>query len=119
MQGFACAPLKRVRVGLIGLGSRGMGAALRLPKIPGVELVAVASWGKHLIAPTLALPSTGLWGDIGYVVFRTDADGATASLVQSDFFFQTPTAHPVRPRQWDVRTRENQGKTMRFAFERN
>ena len=42
MQGFACAPLKRVRVGLIGLGSRGMGAALRLPKIPGVELVAVA-----------------------------------------------------------------------------
>lgn len=81
--------------------------------------IAVASWGKHLIAPTLALPSTGLWGDIGYVVFRTDADGATASLVQSDFFFQTPTAHPVRLRQWDVRTRENQGKSMRFAFERN
>ena len=42
MQGFACAPLKKVRVGLIGLGSRGMGAALRLPRIPGVELVAVA-----------------------------------------------------------------------------
>lgn len=81
--------------------------------------IQVASWGEHLICPTLALPSTGLWGDIGYVVFRTDADGATASLVQSDFFFQTPTAHPVRPRQWNVRTRENQGKTMRFAFERN
>ena len=31
MQGFACAPLKRVRVRLIGLGSRGMGATLRLP----------------------------------------------------------------------------------------
>ena len=42
MQGFACAPLKRVRVGIIGLGSRGLAAALRLPKIPGVELVAVA-----------------------------------------------------------------------------
>lgn len=80
--------------------------------------IQVASWGSHLISPTLALPSTGLWGDIGYVVFRTDSDGATASLVQSDFFFQTPTAHPVRPRQWDVRTRENQGKAMRFAFEK-
>lgn len=81
--------------------------------------VAVASWEKHLIAPTLALPSTGLWGDIGYVLFRTDAAGATASLAQSDFFFQTPTAHAARPRFWDCRLRDNQGKTMRFDFERN
>lgn len=42
MQGFSCAPIRKVRVGLIGLGSRGLAAALRLPKIPGVELVAVA-----------------------------------------------------------------------------
>ena len=42
MQGFAAPPLKKVRVGLIGLGSRGMAAALRLPKIPGVTLAAVA-----------------------------------------------------------------------------
>ena len=42
MQGFAAPPMKRVRVGLIGLGSRGMAAALRLPKIPGVELTAIA-----------------------------------------------------------------------------
>ena len=81
--------------------------------------IHVASWGSHLIAPTLALPSTGLWGDIGYVLFRTDACGATASLLQSDFYFQTPTAHAVRPRYWDVRTRDNQGKTMRFSFERS
>lgn len=80
--------------------------------------IAVASWRNHLICPTLALPSTGLWGDIGYVLFRTDANGATASLVQNDFYFQTPTAHATRPRYWDVRIRENQGKTMRFAFER-
>ena len=80
--------------------------------------IAVASWGKHLICPTLALPSTGLWGDIGYVVFRTDADGATAELVQSDFYFQTPTAHAVRPRFWASRVQENQGKSMRFVFEK-
>ena len=42
MQGFAAPPLKKIRVGLIGLGSRGLGAALRLPRIPGVELAAVA-----------------------------------------------------------------------------
>ena len=78
--------------------------------------VRVASWGEHLIVPTLALPSTGLWGDIGYVVFRTTPDGAVAELRQSDFYFQTPTAHEPRPRYWDVRTEENQGKSMRFAF---
>ena len=77
----------------------------------------VASWKQRLIFPVLTLPSTGLWGDIGYVIFRTDAEGATASLVQSDFFFNTPTAHVPRPRYWDVRTRENQGRTMRFVFE--
>ena len=79
----------------------------------------VASWADHAILPTLALPSTGLWGDIGYVLFRTSPDGALAELVQDDFYFQTPTAHAVRPRYWDVRLSENQGKTMRFAFERN
>ena len=80
--------------------------------------IGVASWKKHSILPTLALPSTGLWGDIGYVVFRTDEDGATAELVQSDFYFQTPTSHAVRPRFWTSRVRENQGKSTRFVFEK-
>lgn len=80
--------------------------------------VRVASGIDCVILPTLALPSTGLWCDIGYVRFRTTPDGATAELVQDDFYFNTPTAHPVRPRYWDVRLRENQGKTMEFAFER-
>ena len=79
--------------------------------------VSVASWKQNLIAPTLALPSTGLWGDIGYVLFRTEHDGAVAELVQSDFYFQTPSAYETRPRYWDVRVRENQGKTARFVFE--
>ena len=80
--------------------------------------VGVVSWGRHAILPTLALPSTGLWGDIGYVKFHTSPDGALAELVQDDFYFQTPTAHAVRPAFWDVRLRENQGKQTRFAFER-
>ncbi|MCQ2389946.1 MAG: metallophosphoesterase [Kiritimatiellae bacterium] len=81
--------------------------------------IHVASWRAHQILPTLALPSTGLWGDIGHVLFRTDAEGATASLLQRDFYFQTPTTWPTRPRYWQVRIQENQGKSMRFAFERN
>ena len=71
---------------------------------------------RHTILPTLALPSTGLWGDIGYVKFYTSRSGATAELVQYDFYFQTPTAHATRPAFWDVRLRDNQGKKARFAF---
>ena len=41
MRNFACAPLKRVRVGVVGTGARGGGAVTRLPKVPGVEVVAV------------------------------------------------------------------------------
>ena len=50
MQGFAAPPLKKIRVGLIGLGSRGMGAALRLPRIPGVERAAGAEVREARIA---------------------------------------------------------------------
>ena len=41
MRNFAAAPLKRIRVGIVGCGSRGNGAARRLPKVPGVEVAAV------------------------------------------------------------------------------
>lgn len=39
--GVAYAPLKTVKVGIIGLGMRGPGAVGRLSNIPGVEIVAV------------------------------------------------------------------------------
>ena len=41
MQGFAANPLKKVRVGCVGLGMRGVGAVHRLAAIPGVEVVAL------------------------------------------------------------------------------
>jgi predicted dehydrogenase len=50
MQGFAAPALKKVRVGVVGLGMRGPGAVHRLANIPGVEvcglcdLYASASW---------------------------------------------------------------------------
>lgn len=41
MQGFAAPKLKRVRVGVVGLGMRGPGAVHRLANIPGVEVAAL------------------------------------------------------------------------------
>ena len=41
MQGFACAPLKRVRVGVAGLGGRGTAAMTRLALIPGCTVTGL------------------------------------------------------------------------------
>ncbi len=41
MRNFKCAPMKRIRVGVVGCGARGTGAVRRLPSIPGIEVVAV------------------------------------------------------------------------------
>ena len=42
MQGFAAAPLKKVRVGVIGVGSRGTPAVHRIAQIPGCEVTAIS-----------------------------------------------------------------------------
>ena len=41
MQGFACTPLKKVRVGVVGVGRRGCWAAERLSQVPGVTVTAL------------------------------------------------------------------------------
>ena len=41
MLGFRCKPMERVRVGVVGLGSRGMGMISRVGKLPGVDVPAV------------------------------------------------------------------------------
>ena len=41
MQGFAVKPLKRIRLGIVGLGQRGDVAMPRLAVLPGVEIVAL------------------------------------------------------------------------------
>ena len=68
-----------------------------------------------VVSPSLCLPSSGLWGDIGYVVFRTYADGAEAELKIQDFYFPTPRAQ--RPGFWDVHLGDRRGSRMRFAYE--
>ena len=43
MFGFAAKPLKKIRVGCVGIGSRGSGAVHRLASIPGVVKTARSS----------------------------------------------------------------------------
>lgn len=78
--------------------------------------IRVISWKDSRVVQTLALPSTGLWGDIGYVVFRTAASGAIAELHQDDFYFRTPTAVVPRPALWDARVADAKGNTCRFCW---
>jgi len=41
MYDFACAPLKEIRIGLVGLGERGLPALKRLSGLPGVKIAAI------------------------------------------------------------------------------
>ena len=41
MFGFAAKPIKKIRVGIAGIGSRGRGAVHRIASIPGVEVAAL------------------------------------------------------------------------------
>lgn len=75
------------------------------------------SWKDKLIYQTQALPSTGLWGDIGYVTMRTTESSAELELFQDDFYFTTPRPISERPASWDSRVRDNEGRRMRFVFD--
>ena len=52
MHGFACKPMARIRVGVIGLGNRGSDAARRLSTVPGVDVVAICDVRPACIAKT-------------------------------------------------------------------
>ena len=41
MQGFRCAPLKRVRIAIAGMGGRGTSAMYRLAQIPGCSITGL------------------------------------------------------------------------------
>ena len=41
MQGFRCAPLKKIRIAFAGMGGRGTSAMYRISQIPGCEVVAI------------------------------------------------------------------------------
>ena len=76
----------------------------------------VCDWGKEVVKPTLCLPSSGLWGDIGYVIFSPSEKGAVAKLNIQDFYFSTPRPAERRPAYWDERVGDLKGKCAHFVY---
>ncbi|MDD4017228.1 MAG: Gfo/Idh/MocA family oxidoreductase [Kiritimatiellae bacterium] len=50
MQGYADKPMETVRVGFVGLGSRGPSSARRLAVLPGVRIVALCDYAPERVA---------------------------------------------------------------------
>jgi hypothetical protein len=66
----------------------------------------------------LGLPSTGRWGDVGYVIFRVTPSGAVAKLVMQDFYFRAPLPVDKRPAFWDARIDDLKDAKVNFPFAR-
>ena len=49
MRNFKVAPMSRIRVGIVGLGYRGIGAVRRLVNIPGVEMTALCDTRQEFL----------------------------------------------------------------------
>ena len=82
-----------------------------------VQEFRIESWRSTRTLPVLTLPSTGHWGDIGYVLFRTSPGQAVAELVQNDFYFPKPVDDLAkRPAAWDLRVADNRGRKMHFKL---
>ena len=78
-------------------------------------------WGdaNEDVIRSLTLPSGGLWGDIGYVTFRTSADGARADLVQLDHWFNDRYRKgEARPAVDQAILDENRGQYCLFPYAR-
>ena len=65
---------------------------------------------------TLTLPSNGLWGDIGYVLFHMNPAGAEAEFVQKDFWNHVPGLPSSELRHAILQGRN--GQKCSFVFNR-
>ena len=73
-------------------------------------------WSEECVGQTVALPSTGHWGDIGYCLLREHPDRAELSLVQYDYFSPKPLTADVAPNPaWQAIVRDNAGKRCTFV----
>ena len=54
MQNYALRPMKRVRVGFVGIGGRGSVAVHRISMIPGVDIVALCDRRESKVSASLA-----------------------------------------------------------------
>ena len=67
MQNYAFRPLKRVRVGFIGIGGRGTAAVHRVSMIPGVDIVALCDKKPERVEENLAWLKERKYAGVGTV----------------------------------------------------
>lgn len=78
----------------------------------------IEDWGPSRVVRTLCMPSTGHWGDIGYVTMTIDKDTAVATLHESDFFFpDKPVNSKDAPAQWKMISDEYDGDVCSFSLQ--
>ena len=53
MQNYALRPMKRIRVGFVGIGGRGTGAVHRVSMIPGIDIVALCDKDPSRVAENM------------------------------------------------------------------
>ncbi|MDD6473657.1 MAG: metallophosphoesterase [Bacteroidales bacterium] len=77
----------------------------------------IQNYSSTRLIPTLCMPSTGHWGDIGFVTFHIDKEQATARLHQTDFFFPHPMdeSQPI-PEQWKMMVEDHRNATCTFSL---
>jgi len=80
----------------------------------------VFQWGTRETFRTMCLPSTGYWGDIGYVELHLNDDRAVATLHQREYFFNSPIKEgEERPLQFTLNAQDNDGARCSFAYKRS
>ena len=82
---------------------------------------SVRGWSQNYLdrrlVRNLCIPSTGWWGDIGFVTVHAEPDRLTAALCQDDFYFYAPLEQGAkRPPEWDAILAERRGETCTFFF---
>ncbi len=61
MHGYAAPKLETVRVGFVGVGSRGSGTVQRLASIEGVQIKAICDFKYPTLLPVRGRPISGEW----------------------------------------------------------
>lgn len=75
------------------------------------------NYSEYQVLPTLCVPSTGHWGDIGYTLLKMGDDRATASLREYEFFFPHPVKEgETKPRQWTLIEQDHKDASCVFAY---
>ena len=80
---------------------------------PGLLAPSKRKWGDNTFKRLLCLPSTGHWGDIGFVCARTTPTSLRAELVIKDHFFPKPEKRVAAD---DDYVAEKRGAFMTFRW---